>query len=189
MIKATSSLSDVAAIVASALRGIGYDPVVVGGSACTLHAPNAYRSMDIDMVVIGGIDKRSELVASMKALGFGLTNGMFAHPESEYTVEFVPSPVAIGDYVIGEFATIATSFGEIRVLRAADAICDRFNKFVVWRDFDALKVAVDVARTCGVPAEVVEDFVDRHKAGLDGKQYILGYERFRARLAEGEPAR
>ena len=55
MIDEFSSLSDVAGAVAAALRQIDYDPVVVGGSAATMHAPEAYRSDDIDMVIIGGI--------------------------------------------------------------------------------------------------------------------------------------
>jgi hypothetical protein len=47
MINEETSLADVAGAVANALRQLEYDPVVVGGSAATLHAPEAYRSADV----------------------------------------------------------------------------------------------------------------------------------------------
>lgn len=56
MITAGTPLRDVAGAVASALRDLGYEAVVVGGSASTLHAPDAYLSDDIDIVIVGGID-------------------------------------------------------------------------------------------------------------------------------------
>ncbi len=54
MIDEQTTLADVAGAVAAALRPLGIDPVVVGGSAATLHVPQAYQSRDIDMVVPGG---------------------------------------------------------------------------------------------------------------------------------------
>jgi len=93
MIDETSTLAEIAATAAGALRELGYDPVVVGGSAATLHAPEAYRSADIDMVIIGGVRQNAEVIDKLAAIGFALQNGMFFHKQSPYTIEFVPSPV------------------------------------------------------------------------------------------------
>jgi hypothetical protein len=96
MITATSELRDVAGAVARALRQIGRDPVVVGGSAATIYAPAAYRSDDIDLVIVGGIDDTKAVVKAMASIRFTLRNAMFVHSVSPFTVEIVPSPVAIG---------------------------------------------------------------------------------------------
>ena len=150
-------MADVAGAVAAALREIGYDPVVVGGSASTLHAPDAYRSDDIDMVVIGGIDDPRIVQRAMASLGFSLENGGFIHNANPYWVEFVPSPVAIASEVIVDFVQVDTAFGPVRVLRAADAVCDRLNKYIVWNDLDSLDVALAVARARRVDIDAPTD--------------------------------
>lgn len=77
MIDETTALGEVAGAVAKALRQLTYDPVVVGGSAATLHAPDAYRSNDIDMVVIGGIDNTANFIENMASIGFVLKTACF----------------------------------------------------------------------------------------------------------------
>lgn len=184
MIDASTSLEDVAGAVAASLREIGLDPVVVGGSASTLHAPEAYRSRDVDMVFPAGIDGLHRPVRyAMESLGFLLENNMFVHRSSPFTVEFLPGPVAIGEDTISEFALIATAFGDVRVLHAIDAVCDRLNKYCVWHDADALSVAVAVARACRVEPSDVESFFHRHANGPYGERYGRGYKRFRREMS------
>jgi hypothetical protein len=175
-----TALPEVAGSVAAVLRSIDLDPVVVGGSAVTLHVPSIYTSLDIDMVIVEGIDEAHKvpLVNAMKTLGFSLENQMFVHRESPYTVDFVPGPVQVGDDVIVDYATIETAVGAVRVLRPVDSVCDRLTKYVAWRDIESLDLAVAVARHCGVRPEDVQSFVERHDKGLYGPEYRRGYERF-----------
>ncbi len=182
MITAGTPLRDVAGAVASALRDLGYEAVVVGGSASTLHAPDAYLSDDIDIVIVGGIDEPRKVVDAMASLGFELTNHMFVHRSNRYMVEFVPSPVSIASDIIVDYAQIETDFGPVRVLHPADAVCDRLNKYIVWADRGSLDVAVSVARACDVDLRRVEAFIDRHAAGPEGKKFTSGYQRFRRAL-------
>jgi hypothetical protein len=172
------TLRGVAGAVASALRAIGYDPVVVGGSAATINAPEVHLSDDIDMVVVGGIEDKAGFRAVIEGLGFLSKYGTFVHPESRYTLEFVPSPVAIGSQVIREFRRVETDFGYVRVLKPTDVVADRLNKYVVWHDYESFVVALGVARACGVTAADVRPFVERHAVGIDRDDYINAYERF-----------
>lgn len=187
MIAAATPLSDVAAAVASALRDVGYDPVVVGGSACTMHAPEAYRSLDIDMVVVGGIDRRRDLIGAMRGIGFKLVSSMFVHAENPHTVEFVPSPVAIGNEIISEFSDILTTLGVVRVLTATDAVCDRLNKYVVWSDRDSLLVAVEVAKACDIDVARVAGFLDRQAREFPEYEFADVFDRFASHI--GRPTR
>jgi hypothetical protein len=184
MINESSSLADVAGAVAAALRAIGQDAIVVGGSAATLHAPSVYTSSDIDIVLID-IDYDGRAVrGAMSAIGFEYTKTyMFVHPSSAFTVDFVRAPVAIGNDYPTEFATIETNNGSVRVLRAVDAVCDRLNKFIVWRDFESLGVAVAVTRTCEIQLDGIEAFIERHAVGLESILYRSGYRIFLAELA------
>lgn len=178
MITATTSLPDLAGAVTAALRGIGCDPVVVGGSASTLHVPEAYRSDDVDFVILGGVDAPRILVEAMKAVGFSQHAGTFVHSENPCTVDFVPSPVAIGDDVLGDFVEVETAFGPVRTLSPTDAVCDRLNKYIVWSDSDSLTVALAVARARPIDLARIEAFVARHAVGVFRDTYQAGYARF-----------
>lgn len=183
MIDETTTLADVAGAVASVLRELHYDPVVVGGSAATLHAPNAYLSADVDMVVIGGIRENRSVITKLATIGFELRNGMFFHAKSAYTIEFVPSPVAIANDVISEFETFETAFGPLRALRATDVVNDRLNKYVAYEDPESLETAVAVARAKNVDPTLVEAFILRQSDDpVYGPSYRAAFERFRRRL-------
>lgn len=51
MITATSTLTDVAFAVCTAMDGAGFTVVLTGGSAATYYAPEAYQSRDVDFVI------------------------------------------------------------------------------------------------------------------------------------------
>jgi hypothetical protein len=184
LIDETTSLADVAGAVANALREINHDPVVVGGSAATVHAPEAYRSHDIDMVVIGGVDEPQRLIAAMSQIGFSLAPGhYFMHGRSPYTVDFVPSPVAIAGDVITDFATVQTAYGNLRVLHVSDVVADRLNKYVVYDDADAFDVALSVARARSVSLKQLGVFIERQRArGAQSAAYAAAFERLKRRL-------
>lgn len=182
MIDEHSSLTDVAGAVAAALRELAYDPVVVGGSAATLHAPEAYRSHDVDMVVIGGIDRGDAVVAAMAKLGFVFQNHMFFHECNPYTVEFQHSPVAIAGDVVSDFAEVETPYGPVRVLHAADVVNDRLNKAVAYEDPESFEVAVAVARIKGIDPARVQEFIERQDVGVYHERFRAALERLIRRL-------
>jgi len=179
-----TSLRDVAGAVAATLRGIDHDPVVVGGSAATIHAPEAYRSRDIDVVVIGGIDDAA-VIERMASIGYVLRSGMFIHERSPYTIDFVPSPVAIRGDVISNFARVQTAYGCLRVLDPTDVVCDRLNKYVAYEDPDAFEVAVAVARLKAVDMQRVGAFIERQSVGVFAQGFQAGLARLVRRLGAG----
>lgn len=178
MIDASTSLADVAGCVTAALREIGYDPIVVGGSAATLHAPEAYRSRDVDMVLPGGVEDARSIVRALAVPGFSKENNYLVHSLNPVLVEFVPPPVAIAADLVQEFTEIRTAFGTVRVLRAVDAVCDRLNKYVVWSDEESFDVAAAVARCYDVDLTEVEVFVRRQAVGVFATPYLRGFDRF-----------
>jgi hypothetical protein len=65
-------LAKSAAIVCEALKREGLEATVVGGAAIELHAPDAYATTDLDLVVSGrfGIDWSAAQARTFQALGF-----------------------------------------------------------------------------------------------------------------------
>jgi len=97
---------------------------------------------------------------------------MFIHVLSPFTVDFVPSPVAIAGDTITDFASLETVFGPVRVLHAADVVKDRLNKYVAYDDAESFEVAVAVARMTKADLRLVEAFIERphFECGFDQAQ-------------------
>src|SRR5207245_11134930 len=83
------SLVEVAAAVATHLRTHGIEVVIVGGSAITSHVPAVYTSMDMDFAVTSGSDRHT-IVRALSVVGFQQRGRIFVHPDTVYTVDFVP---------------------------------------------------------------------------------------------------
>jgi len=138
------------------------------------------------MVVLGGVDDPRALTGAMQRIGFRLTPGhFFAHERSPFTVDFVPSPVAIGGDVISEFATVSTAQGDVRVLHVEDVVADRLNKYVCYADQDSFGVAVAVARSKKVSLDQVAAFIKRQAVGVMADPFNAAFDRLRQRLNDG----
>ena len=134
------SLAEVAAAVATHLKTRDIEVVVVGGSAITAHVPEVYTSMDIDLAVTSGINRR-KIGRALNELGFTPRGRVFAHPDTKYELDIVADRPYIEQQPIFEFAEIQTPAGDVRVLRLEDAIADRIAAFVHWSDSESLDVA------------------------------------------------
>lgn len=134
------SLVEVAAAVATHLKTRDIEVVVVGGSAITSHVPAVYTSMDIDLAVTSGIDRR-KIGRALDELGFKQRGRVFVHPDTKYELDIVADRPYIEQQPIFEFAEIQTPAGGVRVLHLEDAIADRIGAFVQWSDSESLDVA------------------------------------------------
>jgi hypothetical protein len=112
-------LVEIAAVLASALRTSGIDPILVGGAAARFHTAGAYVSGDIDFVAAG------DPSPVLQALGFERTGRHFVHPRYELFVEFPSSHLDAGE------SCVVTQIGShrLRVVSAGDLLLDRLNGF------------------------------------------------------------
>jgi len=138
------SLVEVAAAVATHLKTYGIEVVVVGGSAITSHVPTVYTSMDIDLAVTSGIDRR-RITRALNELGFQQRGRVFVRPDTKYPLDFVADRPYLDQQPVCDFAEINTPTGTVRVLHLEDAIADRIAAFLHWSDSESLDVAVRAA--------------------------------------------
>jgi hypothetical protein len=78
-----ATLIDVAFAVCTALDRAGERALLVGGSAATYYAPQAYQSSDCDFILLFGADPKS-VIAALAAIGFiRAPEGYFRHQTTE----------------------------------------------------------------------------------------------------------
>ena len=145
LITSELGLPEVAAIVSAQLAERHIAVSIVGGSAVTLHAPDIYTSVDIDLAVLTGIDRKA-IESALRSLGYQRTGRVFQHPKSRFTIDIVADTPYIADRPITEFAEINTEFGPVRTLLLEDALADRVAAFLFWSDSQSLDVAERVVR-------------------------------------------
>jgi hypothetical protein len=163
MLSPDATLIDVAFAVCTALDHAGERALLVGGSAATFYAPDAYQSSDCDFILALGPDAR-DVTSSPESVGFHrVGEGIFRHADLIYTVEFPKGPAQIGiDYIVTH-ATVHRGDEILHVYTPTDVVRDRLIHFWAWGDYNGLRVALDVAtaRRSEVNYEEIVAWTDR----------------------------
>jgi len=155
-IDATTTLSDLAFIVGTALEKAGIVAVLSGGGAATVYAPDVNQSRDLDFV-LGFWSSLGVSAQCVLDLGFRAKGGGYVHDETKFTLEFPPGPISIGEEVISEWETLRNGDMTLQILSPTDCVRDRLSWFLFYQnyDFSALEQALAVATRHDVELEKI----------------------------------
>jgi len=132
--------------VAAHLAKHGIDTVLVGGAVVSIYTEGAYRSGDLDFVLLSYLNQR--LPEVMAEIGFKVERGRhYKHPEcSHLFVEFSSGPPAIGED--HQIKPDARKFAgqTIRIYSPTDCIRDRLASYIHFKARDCFDQAVLVAK-------------------------------------------
>lgn len=146
MLPSDTTLIDVAFAVCTALDRVGERALLVGGSAATFYAPEAYQSSDCDFILTLDPDAKN-VTSALEDIGFRRTSdGIFRHADLTCTVEFPKGPAYIRIDRVENYATVRRGDELLHVYTATDVIRDRLIHFWAWGDYSALRVALAVAK-------------------------------------------
>ena len=155
----TTSIAELAAIVATHLRDHDIQVVLVGGLAVELYSENIYLTKDIDMVDIS-YAKPAKLHKAMAEIGFEKSGRIFVCASTDITVEFPSPPISVGDELVTETTTVDTPAGALSVLFARDVIKDRLAAYIHWRDKPSLVQALAVLIKYPEEADAIAAFCE-----------------------------
>src|SRR5262249_1957966 len=139
-----STLQDVAAAVAKALRSHGIRAVLTGGACATIYSEGEYQSEDLDLIIQSG-PSRQELDKAMSSIGFRRQVDHYVHPRTLFFVEFPRGPLSIGSDVRIHPVEIRVGRRTVSALSATDSCRDRLAAFYHWNDRQSLDTAVAIA--------------------------------------------
>jgi hypothetical protein len=131
-------------VVGRALGQRNIRAVLTGGACASLYSGGTYSSVDADFVLIGEAEL-SNLDETMRSLEFRREGDRYVHAESEYFVEFLPGPLAIGHDDRIRATTREFGGGAVLLLSASDSCRDRLAAYYHWNDRQSLAVAVQIA--------------------------------------------
>lgn len=142
---AEMSLEELAGLVCETLEKAGITVTLTGGACVAIWSNGKYVSKDLDFIEEGPVP-RNQVKDALTAIGFEEKARYFAHPESEFFVEFPTGPLTVGDERVDKVAIRQTEAGRLRLLSPTDCTKDRLAAFFHWNDNMAFKQALLVAR-------------------------------------------
>jgi hypothetical protein len=136
----TMDIQEIAAIVAEHLAKQNIDATLVGGACVSIYSHNEYLSSDLDFVTDSSLKK---LEKALDLIGYKKVEGrLFGHERTEFVLDFLPPPVAIGQEPILQRTTI----GKLVLLTPTDCVKDRLAAYYHWNDHQSLEQAIMVAK-------------------------------------------
>lgn len=158
----STSIVEIASLVSQALDAAGITAVLSGGAAVSVYSENEYASVDLDFVTSA---RNVTIAKALEPLGFMHAEGRkeLVHPDSDFTVEFPPGPLAFGATVADTMggAIVDTEFGPLRIVTPTQSVMDRLAHFVAWNDNQAFDQAAMVARRCHVDWAQLERWAEQ----------------------------
>ena len=139
------SVADLGAVVCQCLADHGIEVVLTGGAVVTIYSENEYQSNDLDFVTSGMVLQK-QLKAAMATLGFTPQGRHYAHPDTELFIEFPAPPLAIGNEPVTHTAEQRREGGVLKLLTPTQCVMDRLAAFFHWRDQQARRQALMVAK-------------------------------------------
>ncbi|WP_025229693.1 hypothetical protein [Fimbriimonas ginsengisoli] len=164
-IEPLDSVEDIAFKVCPAMHKAGVTVVLSGGGAATIYAPNAHQTRDLDFVLPFAISAPS--ASPIAALGFFATKsrGIYGHPNTAYTLEFLDGPLAVGDDVVVRWETRRKGGVILHLISATDCVRDRLAAAIHWNDLNSARQAAEVAKLHSVDLALVQTWCVREGGG------------------------
>jgi hypothetical protein len=142
-ITSQTTLKELAFIVGKALKDCSIDAVLVGGAVVSIYSDNKYESSDLDFISSDSVKSIEDALAK---IGFKKNGRYFEHDDTEFFVEFPPSPVSIGNHIVKEFNVLENEKGSLKLLPPTYSVMDRLAGFYFWNDWQSLDQAILIAK-------------------------------------------
>ncbi len=132
--------------VATHLVKNGIDTLLVGGAVVAIYSNGAYKSGDLDFVLLGYLNENLPKV--MAKIGFKVSESRhYSHPKCKHLlIEFSSGPPGIGEDVRIKPAEVKFDGQTIKIFTPTDCIRDRLASYIHFKALECLDQAVLVAK-------------------------------------------
>lgn len=185
-ITAHSTLEQVAAVLADALREAGIRAVLTGGACATIYSAGGYQSEDLDLILQSSSTQRS-LDEAMAKAEFARNGDYYEHPRTSFFVEFPRGPLAIGTDTSIAPVEVQVEGVPVLLLSATDSCRDRLAAFYHWKDRQALGAAVAIATNHPLDLEKIRAWSRREGAAEAFEEFLRTLEAAKGASRRSKP--
>lgn len=163
--------------VATHLKGKGIDTILVGGAVVSIYSEGAYKSGDLDFVLVSLFTKG--LPEAMKQIGFVKMGGRhFVHPDCQHIhVEFPGGFLGIGDDNNIKPDEVECEGVKIKILSPTDCVKDRLASYFHFKARECLDQAVIVGKKHPVKLDAIKKWCKNEGADNTYEDFIQGLKK------------
>jgi len=167
------NMEELASYVCSQLEKKNIKVILSGGSCMELYTNALYSSYDIDFVMKQSHSVK-QIEEAMIDIGFTIEGKYYVLNKSDFFVEILSPPVAVGDQFIKEFASRDTKVGTLKLLTATDCIKDRLCGCYLHNDKNCFEHALAVANNNEIDIEDLKSWAtNEDKSVQKGLDYFF----------------
>lgn len=154
------SREELGAYIANHLKKYGIEITLAGGSCVSIYSDERYVTSDLDFVETTDT-KRKILANYLKEIGFYEEDRFFKHPETNYFIDFLAGPLAVGAEPIMEIIKIDTEMGSLKLISPTECVKDRLAAYFFWNDLQCLQQAILVAKYNKIDIDEVRRWAEK----------------------------
>lgn len=163
------NLKDFATAVAKALNEKGIDVILTGGAVVSIYSEGKYVSQDADFI---SQSDQGEISKALENIGFKKLGKDFAHPKSDFTVEFPGRHLMIGDTLMKPEGHITKNNFTLKLLSPTQCVMDRLAAYYHWNDPQSLEQALLVAKAHPIKVNKVKSWSKSERAEDKFKEFL-----------------
>lgn len=164
-------VKQIAALISDHLAHAGYDPVLSGRACVAAYIGARLKADTLDFVLTE--HEVPELADAMKAIGFSRT-GIYTFESRKCPVDviFSPPPLAVGDDLVKEIATMKIKGCKVRLLNPTDCVRQRLAMYYRWGDKEAFEDALEMTLNHDIDMELVKRWSDWEWCGDGYEEFV-----------------
>lgn len=167
------NMEELSSYVCSQLEKRDIKVILSGGSCMELYTNALYSSYDIDFVMKHSHSTK-QIENAMLDIGFTIDGKYYVLDDSDFYIEVLNPPIAVGDQFLNEFASRDTKVGTLKLLTATDCIKDRLCGCYLHNDKHCFEHALAVAHKNKIDIDDLKLWAkNEDKSIQEGLEYFL----------------
>jgi hypothetical protein len=170
------SIAELAALICETLKKAGLKATLSGGACVEIYSSRKYVTGDLDFVVNYIWPGNDKIISEvMTSLGFEKKGRIYLNESIDYSVEFPPGPLSIGEEYQIKPVEMKLKTGSLSLLSPTDSVKDRLTGYFYGNDKQCLEQAIMISKMNDIAIDNIREWAKNE--GLPEK-----YKEFEGRL-------
>ena len=168
------SIIEIAALICESLKKEGLQVTLSGGACAEIYSSSKYVTGDLDFIVNYLWPENDKIIERvMSSIGFKRSGRIFINRTIDYSVEFPPGPLSIGEQYQIAPVELKLKNGNLLLLSPTDSVKDRLTGYFYGNDAQCLEQAVMICQMNDVELDDIRKWAAKEGRSDKFKKFEL----------------
>ena len=156
------SIEELAVLISERINNSGVKVTLSGGACAQIYSNSEYVTADLDFVEnYSWHDNQKKIESIMSELGFEKKGRIFLNNSVQYSVEFPPGPLEIGEESPITPVNMLVNNKKLLLLSPTDSVKDRLTGYFYGNDLQCLEQALMICKMNTVDRKNIEKWLEK----------------------------